>query len=168
MAKRNARVLITGLTHGSQMYNAGDVIDVAGNKSLYDLAEGKLIGGKRYLEWTEEKPSPVSDSPVAPVPKSKPSIPPEDESSAEEAPEPPSTEAPTSTAEPAAAVELPSDLGEAIKVLVAAGKAKGTIVKELGKSEDISQRQVSEKFDELLAVGEIVAGESPGQYSVVD
>ncbi|HIB68025.1 MAG TPA: hypothetical protein EYO33_23745, partial [Phycisphaerales bacterium] len=84
MAKRNARVLITGLTHGSQMYNAGDVIDVAGNKSLYDLAEGKLIGGKRYLEWTEEKPSPVSDSPVAPVPKSKPSIPPEDESSAEE------------------------------------------------------------------------------------
>lgn len=58
------------------------------------------------------------------------------------------------------------DLDEAIKELVKAGNTKTAIVKELGALEDVSQREVREEFDKMLATGVIVAGETAGAYSL--
>lgn len=156
--KRMARILIGGLTCGSTVFKEGDIVDVSGHKDLYDLANGKKLLGKRYAEWVEgEAPTTALREDELKAAKAA-----QEAKEAEAAPEP--TPEPEVVEQPAPST--PADLEEAIKAGVKARKTKTAIVKELGASEEISQRQVGEKFDELLAVGIIVAGETPGSYSV--
>ena len=139
---RKVKILITGLTVGNMVFQEGDIVDVDGYKDLRDLADGKTIAGRRYAEWVDTVDT---DSKHDPEPALSP--------------------------KPAGqrsdlVQQLPTDLEGAIKAMVKAGRTKTDIVKELGASEAFSHRGVREKFDELLATGEVYAGESPGQYRV--
>lgn len=165
------RILITGLTIGSTVFKEGDIVNPSGMRDLENLADGRLLAGRRFAEWVkpeepdaEAKPlTPQMEAPKDPAPEApevfvtQPDLEPEPE------PEPMAQEAPPEPEPASAPIE---DFDAAIIEMVKAGKAKGAIVKELAKPANVSQRAISDKFDEMLAVGIIVAGETPGSYSV--
>lgn len=173
--RKLVRILITGLTVGSTQFKAGDIVDPSGMRDLERLADGQLLAGKRFAEWVEAgeaqgKPRQAMEEPAKPAPPevfvTQPPLEEEEPEAQQADPAPAEEQATEPQAEPEPTPEPaePIDYETAIKDLVRAGKTKTFIVKELGKPENVSQRAISDKFDELLALGTIV-GEN-GVYTV--
>lgn len=147
MNKRNIRLLRDGLTIGYESYRIGQVVpSQEAPKELHALADGQVFLGHRWAEWVKEtavdkEPVPTPVPEPAPAPNPLPELPPN---------------------------LTGVDLDDMIKDLVRGGMGKSAIVKELGKLETITHREASDKFDEMLAIGVLVAGEISGKYTVVE
>lgn len=162
---RVIRILITGLTMGMNMFSEGDLVkEQDATEDLKALADGKPFLGRRWAEWvksedkTADKTENTAQSQDAQTP---------------EASEPEASQEVDKTENADELPELPPNvvgvsLEEMVLDLVRAGKTKTEVKTELGKLETVTQREASDKFDELLATGRILAGEAAGSYSVAE
>lgn len=158
---RVIRILITGLTMGMNMFSEGDLVkEQDATEDLKALADGKPFLGRRWAEWvkSEDKTADTARSQDAQTP---------------EVSEPQASQEVDKTEDVDELPELPPNvvgvsLEEMVLDLVRAGKTKTEVKTELGKLETVTQREASDKFDELLATGRILAGEAAGSYSVAE
>lgn len=163
MQKRNIRIIRAGLTVGSTIYKVGDIVPpLAQTHDLQALAGGKLLVGERWAEWVD------GEVPAEPQHRAMTEsvTPAEIATQVEEVASVVAPEVPAVEPEAVAEAVATTDLAAAILAGVEAGKGKTALVKELALQPGVSQRQVGEKFDELLAIGKIIAGAEAGQYSV--
>lgn len=150
----NIRVVVDGLTVGSRVYKAGDILQaehVTEDFRRYASGELRFYDGRRVLEFTTEAgPEPEPTEGAEPVP---PSAPPD--TSVE-------TIGPNTETETAV-----TNLADLILEQVREGKGKHAISREIGgQSEEYTIRGVLAEFDALVESGRIVEGEKPGSYSV--
>lgn len=173
---RKVRILLDGLTHGGMVHRSGSVVDA--DARLTQFAEGETLLGHKVAEWIEDerqadKPAdaPVLAQPEAPVDTSGPNKPAEAEAELEVVDYDPFADA-DAVDEPEA--EEAADEAEAVSVdemlfaRIRAGQSKGAIIEELGAREDLTQRGLLGRWQELVEAGRIVAGERRGDWSVAE
>ena len=184
---RDIRVLKGGLTFGSRVYKAGELLEPRHHSErvhAYASGEKKFFTGERVVEFVEEAPEAESPSVLTEVTIGNGPVSSTDSEESEEVEadvleieggtvdeqgEVTAEAPPEPQAEPQPEVETDeSDLVDFILTMVEEGHTKTEVVETLAEGDEYSQKQVRGEFDRLMEVGRILETEERGKYRVTE
>lgn len=183
---RDIRVLKGGLTFGSRIYKAGELLEpqhCSPTVRAYASGEKKFFTGERVVEYVEvevevepeTKPTTTTDAEITDPEPTEEEVLEVDGGVVDEkgevtadAPEPEPEVAPTELENDPVSGSDDSDLVDFILTMVEEGHTKTEVVETLAEGDEYTQKQVRAEFDRLMGEGRILETEERGKYRVAE